>query len=222
MNSKPLVIGLAAALAGVFAVGNVALAAPSQNDHASATYVAHLAPLNTSVTGSETTGTASFAIKGDNLVISVKVKGAPADTVHWQHFHGFLDGHAASCATQDADTNGDGIVDISETESASGTTMVPFDGEPAAMDVAHGTYPEANADGSYTYHQSVPLKQLNAAFDKAFPGQKLDLDKRVVYIHGVPSSTKLPSTVASLGPIPADVTLPIACGKIEPAQMASK
>jgi hypothetical protein len=38
-----------------------------------------------------------------------------------------------------------------------------------------------------------------------------------VYIHGVPSATQLPSSVASLGPIPAQVTLPIACGKIEPA-----
>ena len=33
-------------------------------------------------------------------------------------------------------------------------------------------------------------------------------------MHGVPLATKLPSSVASLGTIPAQVTLPIACGKI--------
>jgi len=36
-----------------------------------------------------------------------------------------------------------------------------------------------------------------------------------VYIHGVLPNTKLPASVASLGTIPAQVTLPIACGKIE-------
>ncbi|MGH8426861.1 MAG: hypothetical protein ACRES7_02630 [Gammaproteobacteria bacterium] len=171
--------------------------------------------MNTSVTKSKTTGVARFTVSGNNLVIDIKVKGAPPNIVHWQHFHGFQNGQDAVCATKSADVNGDGIVDLIETEPASGTTMVPFDTAPAAMDVAHGTYPKASADGSYTYHQVVPLKDLSAAFAKAFDGQKLDLDKRVVYIHGVPAGTKLPSTVKSLGPIPAQVTLPIACGKIE-------
>jgi hypothetical protein len=40
----------------------------------------------------------------------------------------------------------------------------------------------------------------------------------VVFIHRVPSATKLAASVASLGPIPAQVTLPIACGKIERAK----
>jgi hypothetical protein len=93
--------------------------------------------------------------------------------------------------------------------------MVPFDNAPAAMDVAHGRYPKASAKGGYQYRQSVSLKALSAAFAKAFDGQRLNLDNRVVLIHGVPDGTKLPATVQSLGPIPAQVTLPIACGKIE-------
>src|SRR5699024_4951933 len=120
-----------------------------------------------------------------------------------------------------ADANHDGIVDLIETGKASGTTMVPLITHPASMNIAHGTYPKANADGDYTYHATVSLKALQAAFAKAFPGQKLDLTKRVVYVHGVPSSTRLPSTVASLGPIPAQVTLPIACGRIERATGAA-
>jgi hypothetical protein len=35
-----------------------------------------------------------------------------------------------------------------------------------------------------------------------------------VFIHGVPSTTTLPASAASLGKIPAQVTVPIACGKI--------
>jgi hypothetical protein len=180
-------------------------------------FTAQLQPMNTGVTKTSTAGTAHFRLDGDRVSIEVKVHGAPPDTVHWQHFHGFTTGVAASCPGADADANGDGIVDLIETGKAAGTTMVPLDSQPAAMDVAHGTYPKADAKGDYSYHATVSLKTLDAALAKAFPGQKLDLAKRVVFIHGVPDDTTLPSTVASLGPIPAQVTLPIACGKIEPA-----
>ncbi len=203
----------------VGAAGMLPLAAAAQSadapKNANDTYVAHLSALNSKVTGSTTAGEAHFKVDGANLVIDINVTGAPPDVTHWQHFHGFEDGHAATCATAGADANGDGIVDLIETEKASGTTMVPFDAAPAAMDVAHGTYPTADVDGSYSYHQVVPLKDLEAAFGKAFDGQKLQLDHRVVYIHGVAEDTELPASVQSLGPIPAHVTLPIACGRIE-------
>lgn len=200
--------------------GALALAVPGAGLAAApghASFIAQLQSMNTGVTKTSTAGTAHFRVDGDRVNIEVKVHGAPPDIEHWQHFHGFTTGMAASCPGTDADANGDGIVDLIETEKAAGTTMVPLDGKPAAMDVAHGNYPKADAKGNYTYHTTVSLKALDAAVAKAFPGQKLDLAKRVVFIHGVPADTALPSTVASLGPIPAQVTLPIACGKIEPA-----
>lgn len=209
----------------VLVAGALALAAPAAAFSATPThavYVAHLHAMNTGITKTRTTGEARFIVDGDKLTIRIKVRGAPPDTVHWQHFHGFKDGHAAACPGPSADANHDGIVDLIETGKASGTTMVPFISDPVSMDVAHGKYPVANASGDYTYQETVSLKALDAAFAKAFPGQKLDLAKRVVYIHGVPPGTSLPSTVASLGPIPAQVTLPIACGRIQPvAQQAS-
>jgi hypothetical protein len=176
--------------------------------------MAHLHAMNTGITHAHTAGEACFTVNGDQLTIDIKVHGAPADTVHWQHFHSFKDGQVASCPTAAADANHDGIVDLIETGKASGTTMVPLIADPASMDVAHGSYPKADTLGDYHYHEVVSLKALDAAFAKAFPGQQLDLAKRVVYIHGVPDGTKLPASVASLGPIPAQVTLPIACGKI--------
>lgn len=188
--------------------------AASQEDPSNEIYSADLQPMNATVAGHKTMGKAQFVVHGDELTITVNVKGAPPDITHWQHFHGFNGSVAANCATQAADTNGDGIVDLIETEPVSGTTMVPFDDSPSAMDVAHGVYPQASSTGNYEYRKVVSLKALTAAFAKAFDGQKLDLDKRVVLIHGVPSDTRLPSTVQSLGPIPAHVTLPIACGKI--------
>lgn len=200
------------ALAGgalALAASGSAYAAPAET-----LYVAHLHPMNTSV-AKTTTGEARFIVNGDKLTIRIRVHGAPPDTVHWQHFHGFVNGDPASCPTAAADVNHDGFVDLIETEKTSGTTMVPFITDPVSMDIAHGTYPKADAEGAYSYQETVSLKALDAAFAKAFHGQKLDLAKRVVFIHGVPADTKLPATVASLGPIPAQVTLPIACGKIE-------
>lgn len=215
MNSKSQRVLRLAAFAGATAMAfgwGVVQAADTAPD---AVYVAHLSALNTGLTGGATTGEARFEIHDNKLTIRMKINGAPPGIVHWQHFHGFEDGHAAACATPADDANGDGIVDLIETEKVSGTTMVPFDNAPAAMDVAHGTYPQAATDGSYTYTQTTSLKDLSTAFAKAFGGSQLSLDHRVVYVHGVPGNTKLASSVASLGPIPASVTVPIACGRIE-------
>jgi hypothetical protein len=135
---------------------------------------------------------------------------------HLQHLHGFAKGDRESkCPTARNDTNGDGIIDIVETEPVAGTTMVPFHDDPVSMQMVKDTYPTAGTDGSYSYGKTVSLKALKAAFAAKFLGQQLDLGRRVVFLHGVPSSTKLPATVASLGEIPAQVTLPIACGEIK-------
>ncbi len=209
-----LSIALATALIAYTFTLPTLVQAADQKGPSNETYRADLQPMNATLAGHETTGETKFVIHGDKLTITVDVKNAPPNIIHWQHFHGFKGGVAASCATQAADVNGDGIVDLIETEPASGTTMVPFDDSPAAMDVAHGVYPKASAKGDYKYRKVVSLKALTAAFAKAFDGQALDLDKRVVIIHGVSADTKLPSTVQSLGPIPAQVTLPIACGRI--------
>jgi hypothetical protein len=187
----------------------------AQAQNADMTYMAALAPLNSAVTGSSASGEALFMISGDQLTIKITVKGVPPDTEHWQHFHGFAEGDRAStCPVASTDANGDGIVDLIETEPLAGTTMVPFNADPVSMDIPQDTYPTAGADGTYTYEKTVSLKALESAFAKQFPGQQLDLDRRVVFLHGVPASTTLPDSVASLGDIPAQVTIPIACGEI--------
>jgi hypothetical protein len=208
---KQLIIGTSAIL------GLIGLAVMPSAASADAVYVAHLQPLNSNVTGLQTQGEARFTIKGDSLTIDINVEHAPADMMHLEHFHGFKDGRAAACPTAENDKDGDGIIDLIETESVSGTTMVPFHDDPVSMQIVNNTYPKADAEGSYHYEKTVSLAALKDAFGKAFGGQDLDLDKRVVYIHGIPDHAPLPKTVASLGTIPAQITIPIACGKIERA-----
>lgn len=205
-----------AALSGPWIFATTAEAAT--NGRSGEVLVAHLEPMNSNVTGSKATGEARLTVSGNTLTIAISMQGVPPGIVHWQHFHGFKDGKDATCPTAAADVNHDGIVDLIETEPTSGTTMVPFDTDPAAMDVAHGTYPTASATGTYQYHATVSLPKLEAAFAKAFGTHDLDLANRVIFVHGVPASTKLPKSVASLGPIPAQVTIPIACGKLELAK----
>lgn len=138
--------------------------------------------------------------------------------MHLQHFHGFKDNRDATCPTEAADANHDGIIDLIETELTAGTTMVPFHDDPVSMEIVRDTYPKAGADGKFQYEETVSLKDLEEAFTKAFGGTELDLDRRVVFIHGTLDSTQLPASVASLGTIPAQVTLPIACGEIKRVQ----
>lgn len=215
MKPKPTSFIAALFIAGTFATPMVAQAATGNPSDQS--FTASLQPMNAKATGFSTTGKATFNIHGDILTIDIMIQGAPPNITHWQHFHGLQGQLGATCAAPAADVNGDGFVDLIETEPASGTTMVPFDDMPAKMDVAHGEYPKASADGSYHYQKDVSVKALSAAFAKAFNGQALNLDQRVLLIHGVADDTKLPTTVKSLGPIPAHVTLPIACGKIQQA-----
>lgn len=187
------------------------------NAEADAVYVAELQPMNTDVTSQATTGKAKLIVNGDQLTAIIKVHNAPPNIVHWQHFHGFKDGSEASCPSLAQDANGDDIVDLIETNPVSGKTMVPFIKNPASMKVANGTYPTASAKGSYTYRQTIPLDKLRKVFQKTFGGD-LDLASRVIYIHGVPADISLPGSVASLGPIPAQTTLPIACGAFKRIQ----
>ena len=177
-------------------------------------YRAELHALNRGTTGAKAKGEAIFTIDGDQLTITIDAQGLPPNMMHLQHFHGFKDGHAAACPDAAADKNDDGVIDLIETEPYAGTTMVPFHDDPVSMEIPSETYPKANADGSYHYEKTVSLKALQAAFAKKFDSDDLGLDRRVVFIHGVPADTALPKSAASLGTIPAQVTLPIACGVI--------
>jgi len=188
--------------------------ATTKDSHATTTYVAQLHTLNSGATGMHTAGEARFTVTGDSLTISITTRDVPPGMMHLQHFHGFTSSRNATCPTPAADKNHDGVIDLIETEPTSGTTMVPFTDDPVSMEIVTDTYPKASADGTYEYRKTVSMSALEAAFAKAFDGQKLDLDRRVVFVHGVPPTTTLPASAASLGTIPAQVTVPIACGQI--------
>jgi hypothetical protein len=212
-----------AAVAAVVTVATVAKVATARAQWgtgaappaADAEYLATLTPLNSAVSKVHVNATMRFLVRGDSVTILVHTAGLPASIEHWQHFHGFVEGKQAACPTAASDKNGDGLVDIRETEPAAGTTMVPFNVDPVAMVIPTNTYPHADATGAYDYAKTVSLSKLNAAFGSHFGGHTIDLNRRVVLIHGIPQTAPLAASAASLGDIPARTTLPLACGVIK-------
>lgn len=136
--------------------------------------------------------------------------------MHMIHIQGFTTGDkAASCAIPIQDKNGDGIVDLDETTPVSGTTLIPFTDQPVTLKIASDASPKANAGGELIYRNTVSAAHLVASLKQQFGIDSVQLDRRVIYVHGVPDSSHLPATVKSLPGVPANLTLPIACGVIQ-------
>jgi len=156
-------------------------------------------------------GKAFFRVINGELRAVVDVNGTePADGafpegLHPQHIH-----EADRCPTMQADVNGDGIVDVIEGVPFYGPIMIPLDADLADTSSQIPSFPRGMGDrGSYRYAASAPVAAIEAAL-----GHPLSLATRHVVIHGMDLATPLPSTVASLPGVPAQLTIPIACGEL--------
>jgi hypothetical protein len=138
-------MGIAGVLAGFAGISVV------QAENADVTYKAELSPLNSKTTGSDARREATFIISGGQLTIHVSAEGLSPNMEHLQHLHGFAKGDRVSkCPTARDDTNGDGIIDLIETDPVAGTTMVPFHDDPVSMEMVKDTYP-AGRDGWFLF-----------------------------------------------------------------------
>jgi hypothetical protein len=179
-------------------------------------YSADINGLNTDLIQENVSGTATFITAGNYLYVTIIVRGLAPSMMHLQHIHGFkTSGKTAPCPGTDADTNGDGIVDLIETHPYSGVTLIPFNAAPADLKILTSTYPKANDDGLITYRKKIPLDSLKQNIQQKYGIKKLSLENRVIYIHGIPKDASLPETVESLPEAPARVTVPVACGEIK-------
>lgn len=178
-------------------------------------YEAQLSALNSHITGLETSGKAEFLLSNDTLFVTIEVENAPPNIQHWQNFHGTPAADDTRCPTMADDKNKDGIIDMFEVGPASGRMMVPFNANPALMNIGDFTYPTADENGYYKYEKAIPMEDLANNFANSFGGYDIHLDKDAIYIHGVPEDTNLPSSVKSISGVPNYLTLPIACGKIK-------
>ena len=210
MCSRACALVKATALAAVATVATLAFA------QGPVAYTAEIREMNPQLTELAVSGQAVITVDGDQLNITLLAKGLPAG-MRLAHIHGFTTVvQAATCPAPNADVNGDGIVDLIETEPAAGVTLIPFNADPAAAVILSDTYPVAAGDGTLVYHATVDLTALEATAAKDYGISDLDLGGKVIFIHGVADGQTLPSTVASLPGVPATVTVPIACGEVDP------
>lgn len=218
--------GLSTILVGACLLGVVACGSDDDNDDVviqqeqqqdEGTYRAVLSPLNTSVAG-ETAGTVEVVISGDNVSVKSSVTGSPRGVKHRQNIM-----VGSACPT--ADTNADTFIDIPETVATTGQILIPLDSDLSEQLNGIDYGPIANGSGNYVYRRSTTLTRMLAdlnspdpdttdAIEKLPLGSNLNLDGRVVLIHGVARSTNLPDTVGSVGDLEAEDALPIACGTL--------
>lgn len=181
-------------------------------------YTANLQPLNPGVGYRDVKGQAKFQIVNGQFVAMDEAVGAQPGMIHPQHIHA-----AAQCPPASADVNHDGYVDVIEGLPFYGAILVPLDSDLSSQ--AAGTFPfVGNNGGALTYRQSSSLTAFLADLNAPDPdpsdavvkldGAPLNLASRHIVLHGVALDTPLPSTVASLPGLPAQLTLPIACGEI--------
>ncbi len=171
-------------------------------------------PVNANVAG-EATGTGTFRIEGDEFESTINVDGAPS-AIHMQHVH-----VGSRCATVADDENGDGYIDAVEAGSISGGALLPLDSDLRAQE-AGGNYPSG---ATYDYNESTSFQAMLADLRlpdedstdilvKLDPDENLNLEGKVVEIHGVPTSTTLPATVRGVDGMSPQQALPVLCGVI--------
>ncbi|MBI2724211.1 MAG: superoxide dismutase family protein [Chloroflexi bacterium] len=202
---------------GALAIGAVFAWSPADAGQRREAYRADLMSLNPGVGGSTVQGKAKITIMGDTIRVNLKATGL-APGVHAMHIHA-----AASCPDAADDANNDGVVDVIEGLPDYGAILVPLDSNLTSQ--ADGMFPMADSRGRLRYDQTDDLNAMLAdlsavdpntgdAVIKLAPGEALNLAGRHIVIHGVDPSTTLPSTTATLGTLPPQATLPVACGEI--------
>lgn len=191
--------------------------AQEQNDQG--IYNAVIMPLNTSVAG-HASGSFEIKIDGDDFVVESYVYGVAPGVKHFQNIM-----TTSACPNESADRNKDGIIDIVEAMNVTGQVLLPLDSDLNSQLSGMSFGPIANSDGQYYYKRSTTLSNILSdlydldpdptdIYHKLMPGQNLFLNNRVILIHGVKSTTHLPSTVATVGELSPEQMLPVACAKI--------
>jgi len=194
----------------------IAASCGQQMEEEPTVYTAELSSLNQNITDQPVTGSLTVSVKGDSATIELNVSSAAPNIMHLAHLHGYEDGSEAKCpAFPEADNNNDSIVDLIETRDYSGITMIPFHDDPVSLEIKTDTYSKADAQGNLNYSKVVSMQALSSAVREKFGIENFNFDNFVVYIHGVSQDTTLPESVQSLPDVPAKITLPVSCGKLE-------
>jgi hypothetical protein len=148
--------------------------------------------------GTNLNGNVTISKYGDNLSVRIKLKNGPKG----MHMQGLYTGDA--CPYEDL--NGDGYIDIKESEKNIKRMLIPFDGDISGRAIGNEYYPSNN----YAYERSTSYGLMISDLKKK--DQNLQLQGRIIVIHGVDESHTLPGTVSTNREHSCQKSIPIACG----------
>jgi hypothetical protein len=210
MNTKSLLA------APVLALGALALAA-SPALAADGSYSSTLGQLN----GTTGTGTVTLDVVGDQATINLQVSGLAqtfmdAPYPHVQHIHG---GSAGICPTPANDTNGDGIVSVTESAPAYGDIVTTITTSGPTTPAEALNLELGGQGGTYAIQRTFTA---DAALMQA-----LENGTAVFNVHGLdpattPSTPEAFNAPSDLTPdLPLGATSPALCGTLVKTQMAA-
>ncbi len=147
-------------------------------------------------------GSAELTLMGDKLTVTINARGLEENMVHPQHIHGFADNKGnATCPSPQADTNGDGLVDLVE--------GLPFyGGVLLELYVPIDEFPVADENGVLTYERTFTLGETEFEEEGELISRSdlIPLQNRTIVLHGMTVNGEYIAT------------LPVACGQIQPSQ----
>ncbi|MES2526311.1 MAG: hypothetical protein V4598_04465 [Bdellovibrionota bacterium] len=164
-------------------------------------------------------GSAGVHRSYDSFKAFVKVFIADKGVHHRQSIH-----LGSRCPTPADDINGDGYVDLREAHFVVGNILIPLDGDLDSQSQGSSWYPQGNGvAGGYFYERSASfsrmfedLRDTDAntldTLEKLPYDQGVSLNKKVILISGVSSSTWIPDSVDTMSGLSRHSSLPIACG----------
>lgn len=150
-------------------------------------YKAALSELN----DSNAHGLAYLRLDGSVLETTILAYGTTPEMIHPQHIHGFMDDHNSTCPDEDADTDSNGLITLTEGAPFYGPVLLPLTQE-------DGSWPTANSWGMYTYSRTFSL----GAGETISSNDLMPLENRAIVLHGMYVDGEYVAT------------LPIACGQI--------
>lgn len=178
------------------------------------TYYTVLRPVNFQANGFIPYGSATFAVKDDQLEVSLSADDDQAVS-HRQTLH-----LGTRCPSLANDANRDGFIDYNEASRVVGPALMPLDGDLNSQMGGAESYPRGPR---LTYVKSASLSNINADLWKSDEdpsdnviklsnGKRIGFEGRVVLIHGTSSQGSFPVSLASYRGEPANVSLPVLCG----------
>jgi hypothetical protein len=169
-------------------------------------YALTFSPTNVHYSKANAKGT--LELTATDLSIALSATKLAAMRSIYQHIY------YGECPTAADDRNGDGIVDIQEALPKLGHLLVTLDTDINSESDSHSVFPTSSLLGKYSYTVKGYRAMVLTDIEHLMDARKIDLERAVVLLQGLPAYLKFPNSVETSGSLPASETLPVACGTI--------